>query len=79
MPVCEIRRYNPKTGETFVFKNVCIPPRVTTTGREDHFARAYEDAGMILEGMRQRDTMEFEPHTPFEEMPRYSIISVRME
>lgn len=46
-----IRRYQHEN----VIIEVQVPQRVTITGKEDHFARAYEDAQQIIAGMRALD------------------------
>lgn len=77
MPFCTIDRYH--NGTTHTFKDVQLPAHVTYTGNEDFFALACNDARMVVAGMRERDTLEFKPETPFGDMPKYRIKSVRVE
>lgn len=69
MPLVTINQYY--KGNNTEFK-IQIPPRVTITGNEDHFERAFQDANMIVAGMQALtgDT---------EEKPRYRIVSLRMD
>lgn len=53
MFIAKIRRYHATTGNLFL--QIEIPQRVTITGRENHYARAYEDAQMAIAGMRELD------------------------
>lgn len=48
-----IRRYESVEGNKFI--ELDIPQRVTITGKEDFFERAYEDVCMAIRGMRQMD------------------------
>jgi hypothetical protein len=55
----KLRRYSPVTTMNTMY-SVMIPVRVTITGTEDHFARAYEDAHMVIAGMRAMDALREE-------------------
>lgn len=49
-----INRYQSGRNETITLE---IPSRVTITGKEDHFDRAYEDARMAVAGMMAADAV----------------------
>lgn len=73
MPRAIIARYT--NGETKRL-DFNIPQRVTITGEEDHFHRAYEDARMILIGMKALDAALADES---DEPVRYWIVSVIMD
>lgn len=54
MYLATIRRYEAVAGNKTI--ELDIPQRVTITGREDHFARAYEDVQIAIAAMRALDT-----------------------
>lgn len=64
-----IQRYTPAVTKEV---EIQIPSRVVITGKEDHFARAYEDAHMAIAGMRSLDEKPKEGDNP----PIYRILSL---
>lgn len=77
MPICKIIRYARGCRTQHEFQ---IPSRVTITGTENHFQRAYEDACLLMEGMSRLDADLYEQsESPVKgDSARYWIESVSM-
>lgn len=81
MFTARINRYSSLTGDTTSME-FHLPARVTVTGKEDHFARAYEDVGCILAGLRELDRALGNESTldangePTEVILRYDVVSI---
>ncbi len=54
MFMATIPRYDGKTTKAVAFE-AQLPQRVTITGREDFFARAYDDVSVAISVMRELD------------------------